>query len=275
MRLIKKKKRSTPDKPAGGSKSTGKGTPKHMMVQQGAHGVPTSGLKQPLNQAKRPRTEKDETARSGHDMMKEFHESRGSTTKPAPPKGTRNEQNSRTEADAAANDTGNDSEDTDDEGHRHDEQPGFEQFEDASDLETSIEDITPGNDDAAVKAEKALALKKKMKKEAKRARKLVREAKEAALLRTKRREAKEKRDRARQDAIQAALEEDIVLLTSEDSTDSGEEKTAKKLKISNLKMVSRVEDEYRKYVKEPIKMQLANSNSIIISSRQEKAKGQG
>ena len=79
-----------------------------------------------------------------------------------------------------------------------------------------------------------------MKKEANRARKLVREAKKAALLRTKRREAKEKQDHARQDAIQAALEEDIVLLTSEDSTDSGEEKTAKKLKISNLKMVSRM-----------------------------------
>ena len=150
--MRKKKKGSTPEKPAGGSKSTGKSTPKQ--------GVPKAGLMLSPTQAKRPRIEKGEAARSGHDMMKEFMESRGSNTKPAPPKGTRNESNSRTETDAAAN-TGNDSEDTDDEGH--DDEAGFEQFEDASDLETSIEDVTPGNDEAAAKAEKALALQKNKK----------------------------------------------------------------------------------------------------------------
>ena len=114
-----------------------------------------------------------------------------------------------------------------------------------------MEDITPATeaDEGAVDAERALALRKKMKKEAKKAKRLVREAKEAALHRNKKREAKERKDRARQNALQATLEEDILILTSEDSTDSGAEETQKKLKLSNLKMVSKVEEEYLKYVK--------------------------
>ena len=144
-----------------------------MRVQKGASGTPTSGLKKPLHQAKRPRTEKVETARNGHNMRNEFNENRASTTIPANSKGTGNEQNSRAEA----VDTGNDSDATEDEGQeqRHDEQfeqPGYEQFEDATDLDSSVEDITPATevDDDAVDAERALSLRKKMKKKQKRRR---------------------------------------------------------------------------------------------------------
>ena len=87
-----------------------------MRVQKGAPGVPTSGLNQPLNQANRPRTEKEETARSGQNMRNEFNENRASTTIPANSKGTRNEQNSRADTDNEAANTGNDSDATEDEG---------------------------------------------------------------------------------------------------------------------------------------------------------------
>ena len=88
-------------------------------------------------------------------MYREFLESRGKNTKPDPTKGTRNDSTSRKETAAAAN-AGD--EDTDDEGHEEghddDDEEEAEQFYGASDLdlESSIEDVTPENDEAAAKA---------------------------------------------------------------------------------------------------------------------------
>ena len=177
LRPNKKKKSSTSAKSAGGAKPTAKGTPKHVRVQKVASGTPTSGLKKPLHQAKRPRNEKVETARNGHNMRNEFNENRASTTITESSTGTGNEQKSRANTDNEADDTGNDSHATKDKGQeqRHDEQfeqPGYEQFEDATDLDSSVEDITPATeaDDGAVEAERALALRKKMKKKLKKRR---------------------------------------------------------------------------------------------------------
>ena len=167
MRPVKKKKSTTSAKSASGSKPTAKVTPKPVRVQKVASGTPTSGLKKPLHQAKKPRNEKVETVRNGHHMRNEFTETRAGPTIPATSTGTGHEQNSTAHSDNEADDTDNDSHATEDEEaeQRHDEQ-GYEQFEDATDLDSSVEDITPATeaDDGAVDAERALALRKKMKK---------------------------------------------------------------------------------------------------------------
>ena len=52
-------------------------------------------------------------------------------------------------------------------------------------------------------------------------------------------------------------------MSSDESTDSGEETTAKELKISNLRMVSQVEDAYHKYVSKYLNAKVSIPNFNI------------
>ena len=116
-------------------------------------------------------------------MRHEFTKTRAGPTIPETSTGTGHEQNLTAHSDNEADESDNESHATEDEEaeQRHDDQ-GYEQFVDATDLDSSMENITPATeaDEGAVVAERALALRKKMKKEAKKAKRLVREAKEAA-----------------------------------------------------------------------------------------------
>ena len=45
------------------------------------------------------------------------------------------------------------------------------------------------------------------------------------MIRTKKCEDRERKDKARRDSLQAAIEDDICIVSSEDSTDTGDEET--------------------------------------------------
>ena len=93
------------------------------------------------------------------------------------------------------------------------------------------------------------------------------------MIRTEKREDRERKDKAWRDALQAALEEDILILTSEDSTDSGTEETQKKNKLSNLKMVNTVEEEWLRYgINSNYLMNKCVTNNLISRQEKDKAK---
>ena len=73
--------------------------------------------------------------------------------------------------------------------------------------------------------------------------------------------------------MQAALEEDILILTSEDSTDSGTEETQKRNKISNLKMVNTVELKWLRFgINSNYLMNKCVTNNLISRQEKDKAK---
>ena len=76
---------------------------------------------------------------------------------------------------------------------------------------------------------------------------MVREAKEKALLRTKKREEKKRKDKAKRDSLLDAIKDELYIVSSEDSTETGDEEAQKRNKLSNLKKVSTVEEESIRY----------------------------
>ena len=176
-------------------------------------------------QAKKPRNDREERLRTGHEMAAEFEahdagENAGLTVH-APERGQTSQPPSDEEEDGPGNESYATEEEDTEQNHEEEVAP------DTDLSNSSLESVQPEVDDEAVEAAriqeaaaKANELAKKMKKEARRAKRLVREAKEKAMLRSKKREEKERKDKAARDSLHEALENDIFIVSSEDSTDT-------------------------------------------------------
>ena len=146
----------------------------------------------------------------------------------------------------------------------------MEQESDAND--SSIEEVSQeGDDEAERAAEEAATINetaKKQRKEARRAKRAEKEAKDRALKRTKKREEKEKKEKAKRDALLSSIDDEVHIVSSEESTSTGDEEEQKKNKLSNLKMVATVEEETIRYDLKPTCIADAN----LYFPRQDKLK---
>ena len=76
-------------------------------------------------------------------------------------------------------------------------------------------------------------------------------AKATAIARAKKREAKAKAKKDREDAFDKLLNEEVVHVSSDESSDDSEELVAKTRRIHNIRMQTQVEDAYNKYITLP------------------------
>ena len=140
------------------------------------------------------------------------------------------------------------------------------------DNDSSIEELSQENAGEAERiAEEAATLNKtakKKRKEDRRVKRAAKEAKDLAIKRTKKRELKEKKDKAKRDSLLTSIDNEVHIVSSEDSTSEGDEGEQKKNKLSNLKMVATVEEETIRY--DPKSTCITDTN--LYSYRQDKLK---
>ena len=237
-------KGNTPDTATDSNKSQDKDkTPK---------GTKKNDLKSGSSKSKQPRLEETLKERTSKELYAAFLESQKKSKEGQ--SGTKGAGSTR--KDPAAKDKAGDN-DSDAEVHEQDhggDEEAANQFSDASeddqesDAESEDRGHRKGSDDLNKKLEKELEDQRKIRKEEKRLRKAERDAKATAIKRARKREEKEKSKKAREEAFKKALEEEIVLVSSDESSDTAEETISKTLRINNIRMQSKVEEAYHKYV---------------------------
>ena len=205
------------------------------------------------SKSKKPRLEETLKERSTKDLYNAYLESQKKDK--AGPSGTQNAGCSPKDKASTDKDGDHDSDaDTLEQGHGEGEdnesQSSLASWEDIeSEAGSKKKAPRTGLESLNKRVEEELEAERIRRKEEKRLRKEAREAKDAkdkALQRAKKREEKDRRKKAEEEAFKEALNEEIVMVSSDESSDTAEGLSSKTMRLENIKMQNKVEEAYKK-----------------------------